>query len=235
MGGVVAPGSAQGWGGVITGGKVDGVDAGPDDSAHPYDEDLFLVASHDKGNTETIGCKVPETLLAWARLIVESRKFPLLRTKSDLFRLGFMRVLSWLSGLDPSPAEKSVMHQLAQMSVKIAWERRNLDYVKFIDQFAAVISDVLALPQGRVQAGRILRMMRQHFNAMDESFYKTHAEKMFNDRFGAYEQAGLVMIEAREGREGEGEGEDGGEEGDELVDLEGMMREVEEMLHAVEE
>ena len=229
-------GGVRGWGGagtVIEGGQAQKVEnsefSGPDDAAQPYDENLLLVAGYDRGNTETLAFKVPEPYIAWARLIVESRRFPSLRTKSDVGRLGFMRALAWLSGIAPTAAEKSVMHQLAQMSEKIAWERRNLEYVKFMDQFASVISELLALPQGRVQAGRILRRMRAHFNSMEEGFYKTHVEKMFTDRFAAYEQAGLVMVEAREGEDGEEEVDSGAEE------LAGMLREVEELLHAVEE
>jgi len=226
-------GIGTGWLGVIPGGRAearpDEQGMPPDDSGQPYDENLLLVASNDRGAMETIAFKIPEAYLAWARLIVESRRYPQLRTKSDVGRLGFERVLSWLSSLDPGEVERSVMHQLAQMNEKIAWERRNLDYVKHLDEFSTVISDLLTLPAGRLQASKVLRTMKRHFAAMEPSFYKTHAEKMFNDRFGAYEQAGLIMVEAGEQANGGGElvEEEAARLGSELGELEEMLQELE--------
>jgi len=230
---------------VIDGGLTDNpIEPGatsPGGAAQPFDEDAMLVASWDKGQMEPVTFKIHEQYLAWGRLITESRRFPALRTRSDLARLGWERVVAWLSGLNGDAAERSVMHQLAQMNEKVAWERRKLDYVRFIEDYTPVIQEQLALPHGRLHAARVLRRMRGHIDAMEPGFYRDVFDQMFTARFGAYEQAGLTLIEVA----AEGEGEDGAgaglvEEGAHVgngsrdhggeVDSREMMREIEDML-----
>lgn len=213
----------------------------PGGAAQPFDEDAMLVASWDKGQMEPVTFKIQEQYLAWARLITESRRFPMLRTRSDIARLGWERVVAWLTSLNGDAAERSVMHQIELMNTKLAWERRRLDYVKFIENYAPIIQEQLALPGGRLHAARVLREMRRHMAAMEPSFYTSLFETMFNDRFSAYEQAGLTLIEVAaegEGEEGSGAGlveegahvGNGSRDGAGGVDMEEMMREIEDML-----
>jgi hypothetical protein len=182
---------------------------------HQYDDALLLVGGRSTGPGDMERCdfKIHENYLAWARRLIDSGRFPNLQSKSDVARLGFVIACRWLDSLAPEEVERSIMHQIGQMEEVMAWEQRQLRYVKFIDAVSKMITEQLALPHGKLQAARVLRKMRRHISRMEPSFYKTHFEKMFGDRFGAFERAGLLMLDAH----GEG-GSAGGVGGTEFED-----------------
>jgi hypothetical protein len=46
-----------------------------------------------------------------------------------------------------------------------------------------------------LQAARELSKMRRHIEAMEDNFYRAHYEQMFEQRFAAFQKAGLVLLE----------------------------------------
>lgn len=167
-----------------------------------YDENLFLIGgkSTGPGDMERVTFKVHESYVAMARRLVESKRWPVLG-KSDIARAGFIAILRWMDQMEPDALERSIYHRIAQMEEVVAWEMRQIRYVKFIDQMQEMVAEQLALPNGRVQVARVLRRLRRHVNRMEDSFYKNHFAKLFNDRFGAYELAGVGLLDSSDGGE----------------------------------
>lgn len=199
--------------------------AGPSTGEKVYDEGEFLVGGKSTGEGDVIkvSFNVHEGYIAEAMRWLHSGLFPY-EYLSDVLRHAFVRhVGEFLPSLEKL-MEGSIAHQLNLIAEIVAREKFNLMFIASIDNIAAIISRIIELPGGKRQAGKMLRRMRRQIERMDEDFYKSYYERMFSNRFGPYEQSGLVLLDGGAGDEGEGEqgAEDEGEE--ESAELEEIMR-----------
>jgi len=183
-----------------------------------YDENLLLNAldlkrvgtrkSGHGGEMERVDFKIHENYLAAAKRLLEINPGRL-DSRSDIARVGFVLAIRWLSKIaEGDEILSSIMHQIALMEEKVAWEMRQLRNLKLIDSVDAMVKEQLSLPNGRVHVARVLRRLKGHIDLMDRGFYQAHFEREFNNRFSGLRQLGLELVEA--GIEGEsGEGEEG--------------------------
>lgn len=195
--------------------------------AAKYVEDEFLAGRKGPSacgggrETEKQWFRIHDGYVAQARQIIESQCFPAYKTKSDLYVHAVVRHIHWLAQLAPGCADDSVLHQLDQIDELVAHEERQIKFVKAIDAIAAVIIDLLEIPSGKTRVGYVLRKIRRHIEGMRRDFYRAYFEKMFNERFKAYEQAGLLIFS--DGKPGDGAGD---EQDEELLEMSAELLQV---------
>jgi hypothetical protein len=159
-----------------------------------YDEAEFLVGGKGTGPGDTVkeSFRIHEGYLAEVQRLVQAGVFPY-ETWSDLYRHAVVRHVEYLTALEPH-MEGSVLYQLRQIDAIVAREQFNLKFMKNIASVANVIRQIIEIPGGKEEIGRMIRQMRKQIMQMDRGFWRSYYETLFMREFGGYINSGLVVL-----------------------------------------
>jgi hypothetical protein len=163
------------------------------------DESEFLAGRKGAGNTggenPAQHFRIHDGYVAEIAKIMESGKFPQYDTRSDLYVHAIVRHIDWLNSIDDIPG--SILAEIHQINEIAKEEVRKLKFSRSIEAISAVIGDVIAMPNGRIEAARMLTVMAGHISRMRQGFWRAHYESLFFELFGPY----ILEAAAKEGVE----------------------------------
>ncbi len=152
-----------------------------------YDEAEFLVGGRGvgKGDMESVTFKIHEGYVAEMDKWWKSKKFPY-KSMSDIVRHAVVRHVRYFLPALEGEVEGTLIHELTSMDETTArWKFQNM-FVRHIESIAEQVNATLAMPDGRMEVERMLRVYQRRLESIKPSYFKRVYEKQFNDRFGVY-------------------------------------------------
>jgi hypothetical protein len=196
---------------------------GGQSSKSKYDEAEFLVGGKGTGPGDTVkeSFRIHEGYIAEVQRWVQSGIFPY-ESWSDLYRHAIVRHLTHFLPSVEGEVEGSVLYQLRQIDEVVARETFHLKFTKSIASIANLVRQIIEVPGGKAEVGRMIRTMKKQIDRMRPGFWRSYYESMFMREFSVYLNSGLVVLSA-------GSDEDGGD-GESFP--EGLPQELLQELHA---